>query len=332
MKSPELHLTSADVLRRSSEGWIATSAMVSAEMDEHVARCRECAALLQLHEALLMSPRPKDGNVEDCISEDDIYRLAVGIASSQGEEAIRHIAVCSRCGPLLRQAIYDLGPQDSKIGIGSPDELHQYLSSTPAWQKNMAERLAEERTVVAVKPRSDGIFLLGHRRRLLWTYAPVAAVLVVAAALTYAYRINQNRHSVERLLAMSYNARRLTELRIPGGEPVALFSPSLGASNSSIVPSQLLEVKLEAQKHLDENPGDSNWRQVMGQIALVERNGEEARRNFELAQALNPTLPRLRFDLASAYFEIGDANEDPIALAHADRPLRTVYRFLFDVK
>lgn len=317
MRAPEDHLTSADVVGRSSGSMDVHPSSRASKIDDHAAQCADCAALLQFHKALTMLPGPIDGNGGDCISEDEIYRLAAGVAATDGVGAMRHIATCPRCGPLLKQAVYDLGMEDPYMEAGPPVDMQQFRSSKPSWHQNLAILMVQERKIAEIPRKATGLLLLGRRPKQLRIFGLIAAVLMVTIGITYFYWINQRSHNVARLLAMSYNAKRLTDLRIPGGEPVALFSPTLGAPSQSMATSQLLEAKLEAQKHLDQKPDDPHWRQVLGEIALVEHHGDEARQNFELAQALDSTLPGLEFDLAGAYFQMGETNRDPTLLARA---------------
>ena len=58
-------------------------------------------------------------------------------------------------------------------------------------------------------------------------------------------------------------------------------------------------------------------RQALGEIAIVEHDGEAARRNFEMAETLDPQLPRIKFDLGSAYFELAESNAQPSDYARA---------------
>src|SRR5271155_305658 len=56
---------------------------------------------------------------------------------------------------------------------------------------------------------------------------------------------------------------------------------------------------------------------MLGRIAVVEHDGETARRQFEMAEALNPHLQGLKFDLGTAYFEIAESTEKPLEYARA---------------
>jgi CHAT domain-containing protein/tetratricopeptide (TPR) repeat protein len=120
----------------------------------------------------------------------------------------------------------------------------------------------------------------------------------------------------DRLLARAYNEQRRTELQLDGGEPVALFSPTLGpADGDDSVP--LLQLRARAQQHLAKGSSTAYWEQIMGRIALLEGNGEEARRRLSMASARDPSLSGLKFDMASAQFEIGEAQSSPLEYAMA---------------
>ncbi|MDP9049847.1 MAG: CHAT domain-containing protein [Acidobacteriota bacterium] len=123
--------------------------------------------------------------------------------------------------------------------------------------------------------------------------------------------------SDERLLAQAYTKHRPSELRIPGALAVALESPTRAAGAGDHGSSELLKVKLRAQERLESNSNNAALRQLLGRIAIVEHDGETALRQLEMAQVLDAKLPRLKFDLGSAYFEIAETESKPIDYARA---------------
>ena len=78
-----------------------------------------------------------------------------------------------------------------------------------------------------------------------------------------------------------------------------------------------LELRVRAQKHLEQNPSSPYWHQVLGEVFLLEGDGTAARRNIEIAQMGDARLPNLLPDLADAWFEIGDRSGSHEAFAEA---------------
>jgi CHAT domain-containing protein len=304
MRTPEEHLTPAEVFRRSNGSCGEPLPAGSAALQEHAAQCSECSLLLQLHEALTMLPGPTDGNSGECIAEDEIYRLAAGLAPADATALTRHIGGCSRCAQLLKQALHDLGSDDAM-----PVEPGHLESSTRSWQQGLAVRMAQERSVAFISDKTAE--KTGQRRRgpWLWIAGPIAAALIAVAALGY---FEWSKHRVERLIAAAYNTQRLTELRIPGGKPVPLYSPRLGEASSASLTTELLEATIEIQKHLHRNSEDPYWLQKQGEVELVERQGDEAIESLSRAAAANSALtssPSFELDLAAANYEIGEAGK-----------------------
>jgi CHAT domain len=309
MRMPEDHLTPAEVFGGSNGARSPHPIENPTNIREHIDNCAECAGILELHEALTMLPVSMNGG-EACIPEDDIYRLAAGLLPADAAAKMtRHVSGCSACSQMLKQAIEDLDTENIP-----PLAVDQLKSATAQWQESLATRMASERSVATFRVKSSDADRKSRQRPTLWLFGPIAAMLIAGAVVVY---FDWSNHRVERLLAASYNAQRLTELRISGGEPVALFSPKLGSSAQSLLPTQLLEAKLEAQKHLEKSPDDAYWHQVLGRIALVEHDGESARLDFELASALNENLPELKLDRAAAHYEIGETSNNPVQYARA---------------
>jgi tetratricopeptide (TPR) repeat protein len=312
MRKPEDHLTSAEVFAITSRFEGAHQSEIQAAIREHVEDCSECKETLEIHETLTMLPGSMNEG-KHCISEDEIYRLAAGSLSPDvASKLFLHIRDCLQCSQALKQAIHDLDLVNSPAI--DPSALR---SSTPEWQHQLASKLADERssrtTLVGSPAKASNLL----HKRSFWVLGSIAATVIIASALTILYRPNQN---VERLLAASYNIQRLTDLRIAGAQPVPLYSPQRGATSEPLPSVQLLEAKIEVQKHLEKSPSDAYWHQVMGRIALVEHNGDAARSAFELASALNKSnqpLPGIELDLADAYYEIGETHNDPIQYAYA---------------
>ena len=232
-------------------------------------------------------------------------------ASNISEEAamayLRHAASCQPCSDLLAHVL----PPD--LSEATPEEegfLRQLATSTPAFQQQIAARMFDATRASAPAPVKAG----SSSKRFLWPAVAVAAGLAIAAIVVVPRLLAPNDAN---LIAQAYDHNRLSELRIPSGSAVALASPTRGAATETGASSDLLQVKLRVQQQFEKTPNDPAIRQERGEIAIVEHHGEDARREFEMAEALNPNLPRLKFDLATAYFELAETNERPLDYARA---------------
>jgi hypothetical protein len=240
----------------------------------------------------------------DCPPTEKWLEMAAGLVpEGEASDLLTHAKYCGLCADQLKAAIEDVG------ATTLDEDLASLNSSTPEWQDSLADRLS------ALKESENRIKIVPPPRRwprwqpAIWGVA--AAVLITVATLCLRYWPRND----DELLAGAYNQQRRTSLRLPGGDPVPLASTTRGGSDAT--PVDLLKLKLRAQEHLNKNPNDAYWQRVLGRVALVEGDGEEARRKFEVASALSPTLPGLKFDLAAAYFETGEATGDPAQYAHA---------------
>ncbi|MGB9032206.1 MAG: hypothetical protein WCC27_18930, partial [Acidobacteriaceae bacterium] len=178
--------------------------------------------------------------------------------------------------------------------------MDQLASSQEDWQRRVGGELA----AVARTPQPKTASPRNRIRLVLWP-ASVAAVLVVGALALWLYRAN---HSIDRLLARAYDQRRLTELRIPDGMPVALFSPVRGAETSES--PDMLEARLMAERGLEKDPTSPQWHQSLGRIDVVAMEPASALAQFQIAEVRDPHLARIQFDLGTAWFELGESTGD----------------------
>jgi CHAT domain-containing protein/cytochrome c-type biogenesis protein CcmH/NrfG len=222
---------------------------------------------------------------------------------------LNHAAGCRNCGATLREVSNLLAEEPTEE---EEAQLIALKTSSSAGQRRLAETLrrkteADRRSTESGKPK----WFQGW-----WpAIAAVAAVAVVAVSLL-AFR--QLSPSDTRLLAEAYNKHRVSELRIPGSLPVALASPTRGNAPADVSSSELLQVKLRAQQAFEKNPNNAALRQSLGRIAIIEHDGKTALEQFEMAQALDPTLPGIKFDLGTAYFEIAESPQGkPLDYARA---------------
>jgi CHAT domain-containing protein len=220
------------------------------------------------------------------------------VDGEKAEQLLEHASGCEWCGPQLREATIILH--------GEPDEDEEEFiaglrSSRETWQANLARRLQRESQTGPPTTRSL------TRLRLRWWPVYIAAA---ASAGFVALLVYRSDHSIDTLLAQAYDHQRMTELRVPKGEPVALYSPQRGAVSAEHESPELLEVRLAAEKALQGDSTNAYWHQVLGRIDVIEVEPESALTELQLAEARRSSLPRIQFDLGTAYFELGTQTGD----------------------
>ena len=222
---------------------------------------------------------------------------------------LRHASACRACSLMLAEAL--------ALGTAEPSSEEEAMlasleTSSEAGRQRLVARMQQGAQPQPVRTAAIAF----PRKRYLWpvlTFFAAAAIAAIAFVLIPHFR----QPSDAQLIAEAYDRHRPTELRIPGANAVPLYSPTRGANSSPETSTELLQVKLRAQQQFEKTPNDPGLRETLGEIALVDHDGETARRQFEMAEALNARLPRLKFDLASAYFELAESSADPLDYARA---------------
>ena len=131
-------------------------------------------------------------------------------------------------------------------------------------------------------------------------------ILGLPGVLIYYY----HQPSIESLLATAYTDRRTFELRIPFAQygPLRLQRRSKDRSRLDR-PQILIDAELRIARELVKNPNNSRWLQARGRVELLDRRFDSAIDDLQQCFTLQPDSPLLMTDLASAYFERGEANE-----------------------
>jgi CHAT domain-containing protein len=238
------------------------------------------------------------------------------------EALLHHAATCKHCAPLLHQAAAlfheDITPEEEAL-------LALLPTSSATIQHQLATRLHEAANsgTTQTSPVSEPQPTPTPRRLLTWPtrwparFATIALATAAGWALVWS-GVNYFRPPSEpQLLAEAYDRQRPSELRIPGSDPGPLHSPTRGANPTDNTSRELLELKLRVADDFEKNPNEAQVRQMQGRVAIVEHDGEAARRNFELAEALDPKVPNLKFDLATAEFELAESSGQTLAYARA---------------
>lgn len=244
-----------------------------------------------------------------CWSRQQCIDACAGVLSEpETLRLVEHASSCDRCAIMLRDATR------SSWTAPTPEEA-ALLAALPSSSGAGLERLAQQMqgaivpAQVAIRASAPGSdFQLPRVRPVsLWRHWRMLPIGLAAAACVAVFAVSgmgwlQRTHE-DRLLAEAYNAARPSEMRIPGSLPGDVSSRTRGAGASPSVSAPLLELKLDLQHRFDRQPDNPEVRQRLGRIALLEHNPSEALQDFEIAQAIDPHLHRLSFDLGTAYLE-----------------------------
>jgi CHAT domain-containing protein len=142
--------------------------------------------------------------------------------------------------------------------------------------------------------------------------AMAASFLLALASLTWWGASLRNRpQSADRLLASAYAEQRTLELRISGA-PYAHLRAQRGAEDSfANRPKALLSAEALIAGQLASHPSDSYWLQAKARADLLEGKYDGAVDSLRRALQLLPKSPGILIDLASAYFQRGQATDRP---------------------
>jgi CHAT domain-containing protein len=212
----------------------------------------------------------------------------------------------------LREALELMQPVQADPSNTEDEAVSGLASSKEEWQREIAGKMMRAASSGGGKADPSAPSSKIFRRRwlqLIWSPVPLAAALLVAACLVSVGVWRYVHPSEARLLALAYNKQRTLVLRIPGAEPVPMASGTRGATGEIAVPSELLELSLRAQRHLEQKSNSPYWHQVRGEVEILEHQGQKAWNDLEFAQTQDTNLPNLKADLAAADFEKGE--DDP---------------------
>lgn len=221
---------------------------------------------------------------------------------------LEHAAECRDCSGLLAQCIAALAPEPS---AEEQALLNTLPSASIEGQQSLARALAQSSRGAEPEPQPRA---MRRTRNPLFIFLAWGAVAVCALVIGAFLLLRPPSDAA--LLAEAYNQQRPSELRLAGTEPGPVLSPTRGSATAA-ESTGLLRLKLRANDDLEKQPNDPRTRQMLGRIALVEHNGDAARSNFEVAASLNPNLPGITADLASAYFELAESSGQPLNYARA---------------
>ena len=252
----------------------------------------------------LRSVQPGSRQAE-CLDPSAWYEIVAGV--SPPAEALVHVLHASRCdgcGPLLREAVALL---NGEMTASEAEQIAALAGARPEWRRKLAQQITGT-LMLAPAPLSWW--------RKSWMTAPrlatAAALLLVLASLAWWGTSQWNRAlSPDRLLASAYAEQRTLELRIPGA-PYAPLRVQRGPEDSFVNrPKALLSAEALIAGQLASHPSDPYWLQAKARVDLLEGKYEPAVDSLRRALQLQPNSPGILTDLASAYFQRGQAADRP---------------------
>ena len=285
----------------------------------HVAQCAPCAALVESYrdtEGTLRVIRSEYSHppAPECPAERSWHELAAGlVAGASAENLVQHAIACDHCGPLLRQAIEDLGPQIS------PDErrfIATLASAQPAWQHAIARGMAEQsqppvssrqlRETTRPPQRVTGWWAVRWVPRLAMT--AVAILLLGLGTFLYLNR-GASPAAARQLIAQAYSQQRTFPMRFEDASYGPLRQTRGSHDSTASHPQALLDAKVQIAQQLAQHPDDPDWLQAAARVDLLEGHPEPALAALQRAAQAKPDDRAIRMDLAIAYFENRDSQK-----------------------
>ncbi|HEU5414578.1 MAG TPA: tetratricopeptide repeat protein, partial [Candidatus Angelobacter sp.] len=348
--------------RTSGEGPNQNGLDVDQAIETHLAACDGCRTrVLEFHRSrfgAMSDPFPSAAwqshpPTAECPSEDALCKLAAGLSSADAARITRHAAQCPHCGPILRAYTEDfsddLTPEDQAL-------LSKLQSSTPEWQKKMAQQMAAasharvaqppsavfgspstKETRVAQPGAPDSPVLAGrgglppsavrvsskqgpkrgfHLPSLKWVLAPIALAATAVIAFFIWNAQRDTPEKVEKLLAQAYTEQRTIEMRFPDAD-YAPMRVTRGTDDSRFnKPAPLLQAEGIISRNQQQSENDVQWLQAKAQADILEHNPSSAITVLNDALKTNSDSSSITLQLAIAYFVQGQASSDAKQYEH----------------
>jgi tetratricopeptide (TPR) repeat protein len=321
----------------------------SRELVDHAAACVSCGlqvrsqCAVQTNLNALVSFVASE-RTSDCPAEGKWLPLSAGVLSEQeAAPLLEHASTCDYCARLLRETAAALEPEQSDQ---TRDVVKRLASSNPEWQRKLAHRLSD-----LSQPTADGSHVRTPstswriRMQLMgrWARWALAGTVAVLLTLSIGLWINNSRSSLSstnQLIAQAYTEQRPLVLRFPGARYGPLRQQRGEQSSKMDQPPELLEADLRVARSLARNPKDPGWLQAKASIDLLEGNYQSAIDTLQETRASRLDDFLLKLDLAMAFFERGQAKDQPddyekaaqlLALVLKDRPNDEVSIFNYAV-
>lgn len=283
---------------------------------EHLAMCAQCREILdsettaqaQLNRLRAVAPGPH------CPSEQKLQQCAAGVlGKEESVQLLQHAATCEHCGPVLKSAaalFSDETTQDEK------DAVSQLAASSASWQRELAIRL--DKSDYKENARRQRV-RFGFRSLI---FATATAAIVIIVLIAFRYRTSDQLGKVTSLLNDAYSERRLTDLRLPG----ALYAPvakTRGADTTS-PPTALLEAEFLIANQLKRRPDDIRWQAAKARAEVVGGKMIESDVENLDGHLSKEVSTEVQLDLANAYFQLAESNNQPSLYGKADNLLKQV--------
>jgi tetratricopeptide (TPR) repeat protein len=292
-------------------------------IDAHLEECAGCRARLLEHQRTNLDLVTRAGmnaaGQSDCASEDDLRKLAAGIAPADEALTItQHVAQCSHCAPILRAFSEEFSDDLTEDEIKSENDMLAKLKSSSAkWQKQMASQaMKANRRAGALNDRGKVPAIPGSGSTLSpaqaagwlprWIVAPAALAACVAIAFAVWFTQRDTPEKVEKLLAQAYTEHRTMEYRWPGAEwgPVRV---TRGSGQSSLSrPTAQLEAEKILAEHQASAAIDPNWLTAKAEAELLDNQSHMAITDLTQALSTKPGSIDIELMLAIAYAQEGD--------------------------
>lgn len=282
------------------------------DADPHFALCPTCREKFEEHvflDRMLEKLKSSDPALHqaDCPEPDRWREIAAGVTSPEQALAhLHHASRCDHCGPLLSSAVAEVTGLNQDATAAERAQIAALASAQPQWQREIAARIAG--TTSVAPPSVTWWKLWASVPRLAMAGAALVAV-VAAAYLTTIYL----RHSASpnQLLARAYTEQRTLEVRI-GGAAYAPLRVQRGPVASFAERTQsLLKAEALIASQLPSHPDDPSWLQAKARADLLEGKYDAAVESLRRALELSPDSPELMVDLASAYFQRAQTEDNP---------------------
>ncbi len=311
----EGHLSDEDLLRLAEGQEEDLAVGLQSDLGDvrlHLASCGMCQRLLRSYEEIGKQLRglPIENSElpgRTCPPRTKIMEFAAGLTSPEDiDELLEHCTSCDRCGPALRVAIDDFANELTFEEVSSTKRLK---SSGIEWQEALAARLSRSQRNRA---KGTNYAVAWWKTLIRWPgfMVPLASMLLVGFAAFWLLRPPPDRIA-EQLLSEAYSQQRTMELRIPEANYSPLRVERKGESNGMDRPSALLEAEALIVRKTTEHPDDPKWLELRARADLLEGNYDSSIRILRRAAEIEPNSAGLLADLASAYFERGDAQDRP---------------------
>jgi CHAT domain-containing protein/cytochrome c-type biogenesis protein CcmH/NrfG len=295
----------------------------------HLKDCADCQTRLRAHEhaietLALLNPTTPGAKGPICSPDEVWLDIAAGIVRQDSENHLSHAAQCDHCGPLLRQAKEDFAEE---LTPTEEQQLVSLESQDTKWRSELAAHLSHEShqpTNPSLPSPSKLSVRNSSRFRLSWVLTIAAMAIVCVAASLVVFKTRGN--SVQSLLEQAYAEQRPFELRISG----ASYGPlqvTRGAGGSQFSrPTQLLKAEAMIATELPNNPNDSAWQSAKGTADLLERNYDKAIESLKNALIASPESIPIQINLATAYSQRGEEQNQPWDQAAAVEVLKSVLK------